>query len=63
MIDYKIIKIELTNKLMKRVPAQDYHQIIIEQGRLGYKLVHMFAPALYAQGVADYIELVFEREF
>jgi len=63
MIEYKIIKIELKDKMMKRVPKEDYHPIIIEQGRLGFKLVHMFAPPLYAQGIADYIELVFEREF
>lgn len=63
MIDYKIVRIELTNKLMKRLPKEDYHHIIIEHGRMGYKLVHMFAPPLYAQGVAEYIELVFEREF
>jgi hypothetical protein len=63
MIEYKVFRIELKDKLMRKVPTQDYHQIIIEQGRLGYKLVHMFAPALYAQGLADYIELVFEREY
>jgi hypothetical protein len=63
MFDYKIVKIEVKNKLMKRVPEKDYHEIIIEYGRLGYRLVHMFAPSMYAYGTADFIELVFEREY
>lgn len=63
MIDYKIIKIEVKNKFTRRVPEKDYHEIIIEHGRLGYRLVHMFAPPLFTDGMADYIELVFEREY
>jgi hypothetical protein len=63
MFDYKIVRIELKDKMTRKVPEKDYHEIIIEHGRLGYRLVHMFAPPLYMQGMADYIELVFEREY
>lgn len=62
MFDYKIVKIMIKGTFT-RVPAEEYHQIIIDHGRLGYRLAHIFAPPLYTQGMADYIELIFEREY
>lgn len=63
MFDYKIVRIEVKSKMFRVVPEKDYHEIIIEHGRQGYRLAHMFAPPLSMEGIVDYIELVFEREY
>lgn len=61
MLEYKFITIDLDRGLLSRKPSQDYHEIIREQVRQGWRLVQIFAPPVYGFGKAVYYELIFER--
>jgi len=61
MLEYKFITINLDRGFLRRKPSEDYHEIIREQARQGWRLVQIFAPAVYAYGKAMFYELIFER--
>jgi hypothetical protein len=59
--EYKFIKVDLKSGWSVDEPKQDYHCLIEEQGREGWRLVTLFAPATSGTGWASYFELIFER--
>ena len=59
MYEYKILRIGLTFWFKK--PKDDYHLLIEEHARQGWRLVQIFAPPVSAYGQASYFELIFER--
>ncbi|WP_151733481.1 DUF4177 domain-containing protein ['Paenibacillus yunnanensis' Narsing Rao et al. 2020] len=60
MYQYKFVKIELGG-LLRSQPEEDYHKIIYEHARDGWRLFQLFNPGTYVYGAADYLELIFER--
>lgn len=44
-----------------RKPNEDYHDVIEEHARNGWRLVQIFAPAISGYGAAKFYELIFEK--
>ncbi|GAA0177036.1 DUF4177 domain-containing protein [Clostridium sediminicola] len=42
--------------------SEDYHKIVEENLREGWRLLQIFAPPILGNGVASFFELIFERE-
>jgi len=64
MYEYKFVKIEIKYKPFAKAQktARDYHEVIETHAREGWRLVQVFAPPIKGYGIADYFELIFERE-
>ena len=63
MYEYKFVKIGLGGFLSAK-PREDYHRIIDDYAREGWRLVQVFAPSVVVLtgGTPSYFELIFERE-
>lgn len=61
MYEYKFVKIDLKGRVSKK-PIEDYHNIIEENRRDGWRLVQIFAPVIATGSFAAYYELIFEKE-
>lgn len=61
MLNYKFVTIDLDRGLLTRKPSRDYHAVIEEHARQGWRLVQIFAPPVYGYGKAVFYELIFER--
>jgi hypothetical protein len=42
-------------------PKEDYHRIVQDHAKEGWRLHQLFAPAMSGTGWASFIELIFER--
>ena len=65
MYEYKFVTdyIVGANFIQTRGPIDDYHKIIEEHAKEGWRLVQIFAPVLgTSQFATEYFELIFERE-
>lgn len=65
MYEYKFVKdfVVGQNIIQTRNPIDDYHKIIEENAKDGWRLVQIFAPVLGTPNYAtEYFELIFERE-
>lgn len=63
MFEYKYVKIDMTRAgFMEIKPKEDYHKLIDEHSRQGWRLVQVFAPPTWSDGLASYFELIFEKE-
>jgi hypothetical protein len=62
MYEYKFVKVELTG-IFNRSPKEDYHRLVEDYATEGWRLVHIFSPAVAVTvgGVPDYFEIIFER--
>lgn len=61
--EYKFVKIDVKLHAFKGVtPKEDYQEIIHQHSRDGWRLVQIFAPPIKGYGMADFYELIFERE-
>ncbi|MBS4213751.1 MULTISPECIES: DUF4177 domain-containing protein [Neobacillus] len=60
MYEYKFERIELSKLSGK--PKEDYHEIIQQNAKNGWRLVQIFAPGIAAYGSAAYYEAIFERK-
>ena len=58
--EYKFYKIELGGVFVGK-PKENHHAIIAQHAKNGWRLVQIFAPAVYGYGAAKYFELIFER--
>jgi len=58
--EYKFVKIGLSGMASKK-PEEDYHNLIEESARQGWRLVQIFAPAIATGSFAAYFELIFEK--
>jgi len=56
---YKYIRPEFS---WFRKEPKNYHGIIEEHGRQGWRLIQVLAPATNPGGLAAYFELIFEKE-
>jgi len=59
--EYKFVKIELKQGFSTTKPKEDYHEIIRNLSKEGWRLVQVFAPATSGLGSATYFELILER--
>ena len=60
--EYKFVKIDVKVHAFKGIrPKEDYHQVINDLSRDGWRLVQIFAPPVKGYGMADFYELIFER--
>jgi hypothetical protein len=64
MFEYKFVKINVDYKpfATNQKTVEDYHEVIEENAKDGWRLVQIFAPPVKGYGLADYFELIFERE-
>ena len=64
MYEYKFIKIHVGYKpfAFTQTLSEDYHKIIEEQTKEGWRLVQIFAPPIRGYGNAEYFEMIFEKE-
>jgi hypothetical protein len=62
MYEYKFVKVDLTG-IFNRSPKEDYHRLVEDYAKEGWRLVQIFSPAVSATagGVPDYFEIIFER--
>ncbi|MBB6217822.1 hypothetical protein HNQ80_003945 [Anaerosolibacter carboniphilus] len=59
MYEYTYVKLDLS--FWTREVEQDYHKIIEEYGKQGWRFIQIFAPPATSYGTAKYYELIFER--
>ena len=59
--EYKFVKIELKTGFSGYNPKEDYHEIIQNLAKEGWRLVQVFAPATKGVGLARYFELIVEK--
>ena len=59
--EYTFYKIKMKG-LFAMKPEEDYHEIIAQHVKEGWRLIQIFAPAIYGYGAARYFELIFERK-
>jgi len=57
---YKFVRPEFSSWFSKE--PKEYHKIIEEHGREGWRLVQVFAPGTGPSGIVSYFELIFEKE-
>ena len=65
MYEYKFVKVSLDRGLRKTRPDVDYHMIVDNQAKEGWRLVQIFSPSVTVHlgaGYDSYFELIFERE-
>jgi len=60
MYEYQFVNVEFSWWGQK--VKQDYHKIVEEHAKQGWRLVQIFAPSTGAGGNVGFIELIFERE-
>ena len=60
MFEYKFIRIKAA--AFSRKPKEDYHKIIGENSKDGWRLVQIFAPSTFGYGNPGYYELIFEKQ-
>ena len=60
MKEYKKIRINLS--FWHKTPDQDYIEIANRESKDGWKLLQIFAPNIGGYGLANYFDLVFERD-
>ncbi|HQJ36937.1 MAG TPA: DUF4177 domain-containing protein [Bacillota bacterium] len=61
MYEYKFIRLGMKGFFVRK-PDQDYHAIIEEYSREGWRLVQILTPPIGSYGVATYFELIFEKQ-
>lgn len=61
MYEYKFIRLEIKGFLKRRVEP-DYHQVVREYAKEGWRLVQILAPPIGSYGIAPFFELIFERQ-
>jgi hypothetical protein len=62
MYQYRFERVELSKWGYEQRVKADYHQIIHDHAREGWRLVQIFAPPILGNGNASYFDLIFERE-
>ena len=58
-MEYKFLTLALG--FFSDKPKGDYHDIINEHAREGWRLVQIFAPGTGPAGKASYFEIIFEK--
>ncbi len=64
MYEYEFVKIYIRYRafaMTQKLP-EDYHEVIEKHAKEGWRLVQIFAPPIKGYGIADYFEMIFEKE-
>lgn len=61
MYNYKYVKIEAEG-FIKRKPKEDYHEVIDEHAKQGWRLVQILLSSTANNGMVEYYELIFEKQ-
>lgn len=61
MYEYKFIRLELKGFIESK-PRQDYHQIVTDHAKEGWRFVQILTPPTGAYGSATHFELIFEKQ-
>lgn len=61
MYEYKFIKLDLKG-FFELKAREDYHLIIEEYAKEGWRLVQVLTPPTGISGAASYFEIIFERQ-
>jgi hypothetical protein len=59
---YETVRIELKSGFVAMKAEEDYREVIRRYAEEGWRLVQAFAPPLTGYGLAQYIDLIFEKE-
>ncbi|WP_291564733.1 MULTISPECIES: DUF4177 domain-containing protein [unclassified Clostridium] len=62
MYESKFVKFDLKAGLLSQDSAEDYHKIIEDHLKEGWRLIQIFAPSTGKYGLSPYFELIFEKE-
>jgi hypothetical protein len=63
MYDYKFVRLEMEKfSFTELKPKQDYHIIVEEHARQGWRLVQILTPPTGIYGSATHFELIFEKQ-
>lgn len=63
MYDYKFVRLELQKfSFTELKPKQDYHQIVMDYAKEGWRLVQVLTPPTGTYGSATHFELIFEKQ-
>ncbi len=58
--EYRFIKVDLSGFATLK-PKENYHGIIEEHAKDGWRLVQVFSPAVGTGGFSKYFEIILER--
>lgn len=61
MYKYEYVKIPVRGFFV-REPEQDYHAVIEQYAKNGWRLVQILTPPTGSYGIATYFELIFEKQ-
>jgi hypothetical protein len=59
--EYEIIRIERKGVLNVKL-EEDYREIIKKKAKEGWRLVQVFAPPMEGYGVAQFVDVILERQ-
>ncbi|NIM51904.1 MAG: DUF4177 domain-containing protein [Gemmatimonadales bacterium] len=59
--EYKFVRLGEGILGVKKDARREYHDVIRDHARQGWRLVQIFAPGTASHGAAKYFELVLER--
>ena len=59
---YETVRIELKSGFLGMKAEEDYREVIRRYAAEGWRLVQAFAPPVVGYGLAQYIDLIFEKE-
>jgi hypothetical protein len=59
--EYKFVRVELKSGWRTDTPKEDYHQIVEDHAKDGWRLFQIFAPPMSGTGWPSFLELIFER--
>lgn len=62
MYNYDYVKVNISKGLPPKKPVEDYHAIIEDRAKQGWRLVQIFAPVVDPGPFVAYYELIFEKE-
>ena len=59
---YETVRIELKSGFLGMKDEEDYREVNRRYAAEGWRLVQAFAPPVVGYGLAQYIDLIFEKE-
>ena len=59
---YETVRIHLNSGFLRMKPEEDYREIIRRYAAQSWRFVQAFAPPVFGNGLAEYIDLIFEKE-
>jgi hypothetical protein len=62
LYEHKLVRVEFSG-LFTKSPKSDYHRLVEEYAKEGWRLIQIFFPAVSVTGggTSDYLEIIFER--